>query len=87
MPLLVRGVYYEGWRPTGKPVKERKREEFLAHVRHAFRDDAAFDPELAARAVFHVLAKNVSPGEIKDVKNMLPAELRELWVPEWRTAW
>ncbi len=87
LPLLVRGIYYEGWHPSGKPVKERKLNDFLAHVRQAFRDDPAFDPEEATRAVFRVLAKHVTPGEIKDVKNMLPAELRELWSPEFRTAW
>jgi len=32
LPMLVRGVYYEGWDPTGKPVRERSLEGFLAGV-------------------------------------------------------
>lgn len=32
LPMLVRGLYYEGWDPTGKPLKERHKEAFLAHV-------------------------------------------------------
>jgi uncharacterized protein (DUF2267 family) len=35
--------------------------------------------EDVTRAVFRVLAKHVSAGEIDDVKQMLPAEIRELW--------
>ncbi len=79
LPLLVRGLYYEGWHPAGKPLKERKREEFLAHVAAAFRDDLDVDPERVARTVFRVVARHVSHGEVQSVKNTLPAELRELW--------
>ena len=81
LPMLIRGFYYEGWNPTGKPVKERHKEEFLAHVADAFRRDeiGKVDPESMTRAVFRVIAKHVTPGEIEDVKLSLPAELRELW--------
>ena len=37
------------------------------------------DPELAARAVFRVLAERVTGGEIEDVKQLLPAEVLDLW--------
>lgn len=79
LPMLVRGFYYEGWHPHGKPVKVRKKEEFLAHVAAAFQGDPMVDPERVAEAVFAVLAAHVSAGEIEDVKCNLPAELRELW--------
>ena len=26
--MLVRGFYYEGWDPTGKPVRVRRKETF-----------------------------------------------------------
>jgi uncharacterized protein (DUF2267 family) len=38
------------------------------------------DPERVARAVFKVLAKRTSKGEIEDVKHLLPAALQKLWV-------
>jgi uncharacterized protein (DUF2267 family) len=79
LPMLVRGFYYEGWHPHGKPVKERHKDEFLAHVTEAFREDPYADPEHVTRAVFRVLSKHVTGGEIERVKGSLPAELRSLW--------
>jgi uncharacterized protein (DUF2267 family) len=76
LPMLVRGFYYEGWDPTGKPLKERHKDQFLARIA---REVAGEDPEQIAKAVFTVLAKRVSDGEIENVKHILPAELRELW--------
>lgn len=87
LPLLVRGFYYEGWHPSGKPIKERTNDEFLAHIAMAFRDTDAIDAEEVARAVFQVIAKHVSPGEIKHIKLTLPGELRSLWSEETRAVW
>jgi len=87
LPMLVRGFYYEGWHPAGKPTKERKKEDFLAHVASAFHNDLSIDSEEVARAVFQVLAKHVTPGEIKHVKFSLPGEIRTLWAEETHTLW
>jgi uncharacterized protein (DUF2267 family) len=79
LPMLIRGFYYDGWELTGRPVKERHREEFLNHIRKAFHDDTRVDPEKVVRAVFSVLAERTSAGEIEDVKHMLPRGLQDLW--------
>jgi uncharacterized protein (DUF2267 family) len=80
LPMLIRGLYYEGWTPRGKPIKWH-RDEFLDHIRAhcAVCDDV--DPEHVARAVFKVLAARVSAGEVKDVTHVLPKELQALWPP------
>ena len=39
LPTLLRGVYYEHWRPADTPVTERHRSNFLARVDDAFRTD------------------------------------------------
>jgi uncharacterized protein (DUF2267 family) len=80
LPMLMRGLYYEGWDPTGKPQKVRHTEAFLAPIRQHFRDDPDVDPEKVARAVFKVLTRHVSAGEIADIKHLLPTELRALWL-------
>jgi uncharacterized protein (DUF2267 family) len=78
-PMLIRGFYYEGWDPTGKPLKERHKEHFLARIDQYFRGDEHIDAEQVARGVFAVLEKRVTEGEIEDVKQVLPTQLRELW--------
>ncbi|MCC7419901.1 MAG: DUF2267 domain-containing protein [Planctomycetaceae bacterium] len=79
LPMLVRGFYYEGWRPTGKPLKERTLDHFLTHITDAFLFDVEADSQEIARAVFHVLAWHVSAGEIHDVKQVLPGEIADLF--------
>jgi uncharacterized protein (DUF2267 family) len=81
LPMLVRGFYYEGWNPAGKPEKVRSEEQFLAHIARYFQDGEDVNPERVARAVFTVLANHVSEGEIEDVRQVLPSSLRRLWPP------
>jgi uncharacterized protein (DUF2267 family) len=86
LPMLVRGFYYEGWTLKGKPHKERHKEDFLDHVKTAFKDDVTVRPESIVRAVFKVLERYTSEGEIEDVKNILPKSLQELWPKRQRSA-
>lgn len=79
LPMLVRGFYFEGWDPTGKPLKERHQEDFLAHVKSYYKSDDRVVPEKLVRAVFRLLTKHVTKGELDDIKHVLPAELRALW--------
>jgi uncharacterized protein (DUF2267 family) len=79
LPMLVRGLYYEGWTLKNKPHKERHKEDFLDHIKEVFKEDYTSRPESIARAVFKTLARHTSEGEISDVKNILPKALHELW--------
>ena len=78
LPMLVRGFYYEGWHPSGKPLKEHK-EQFLSHINESFRNDPDVNAEQVACAVFRVLANYIASGEIADVKSLLPKDLEALW--------
>jgi uncharacterized protein (DUF2267 family) len=79
LPLLLRGVWFEGWKPREKPVPIKHVDEFHAAVEHELRRDAGIQVPLAVRAVFRLLVKHVSKGEITDVVRNLPRELQSLW--------
>ena len=79
LPTFLRGVYYEGWTPAHTPVKNRKKEAFLAQIRGAFQPRADIDPEHVARAIIRLLQHHVSSGEMEQIKNSLPHDIRQYW--------
>jgi len=79
LPLLLRGVYYEGWHPAKTPTRERHLEDFLAGVADRLPDKLAPQPERVARAVFDAIWKRIDAGEVAKLIEMFPRELRDLW--------
>lgn len=81
LPSIVRGVYYEGWRPSHCPDKNIKTEEdFLNRVMQHFRSGSRFEASELVRPVFKVINQKISAGEIRQVKNCLPESIRQLWI-------
>ena len=81
LPIFIRGLYYEGWNPGRIPRASRKKEAFLAQIRADFAHtrNPDVDTEHITRAIFRVLCKHVSEGELEEIKNLLPRDLREFW--------
>jgi uncharacterized protein (DUF2267 family) len=79
LPLIIRGIFWEGYRPVHKPERYRSLEEFLEKVNEGVGNAAPMNPEDTARAVFAVLDKHVPQGEMEDVKQMLPKDVRNLF--------
>ena len=78
-PSLLRGIYHEHWRPVTTPAKDRSKQHFLARINREFVTDPIDDTAKAVVAVFRLLSEKVSDGEIADVRQALPADLRALW--------
>ena len=79
LPMLLRGLFYEGWDPTGKPTKERHEAAFLAHIaRELPRADEA-EVERGIYAVFDVLSKHIDRGSAVKLAAIFPHELRKFW--------
>jgi uncharacterized protein DUF2267 len=53
--------------------------DFLARVEDSFKPDPLAQPSQAVIAVFELLSKKISRGEIDDVRHALPEEVRTLW--------
>ncbi len=80
LPLLVRGVYYDQFEPSKLPTECNNREEFVAEVAEWLADTRPVDPEAAISAVFGVLSRHVSEGQIVKVREALPRSLRQSWM-------
>jgi uncharacterized protein (DUF2267 family) len=79
LPLLVRGAYYEQYRPAEQPTKIRSSEEFLQHIAEEMKVTRPVNPEDAARSVFKVLARHIDLGQSAKVRDAMPKELQSLW--------
>ena len=79
LPVLIRGIYYEGWNPSSTPRHPHGKEEFVASVQSNFAQDPLRDPDQEIEAVFSVLNRHVAPGQLEQMRNALQKPLRALW--------
>jgi uncharacterized protein (DUF2267 family) len=79
LPTLIRGLYYESWRPQHKSEHPRNRDGFLTRIGSDMAPDVVFEIEDAVSIVFALLARHVSAGEIKDIRSNMPSDMKELW--------
>jgi uncharacterized protein (DUF2267 family) len=77
LPMLVRGIYFDGLHSAGKPDRVRSRGEFLQRINDRLHI-ATVGPEDAARAVFKVLVHHLAPGEIRRVVSELSRDIGAL---------
>jgi uncharacterized protein (DUF2267 family) len=79
LPLLVRGAYFDQYRPAAQPIAERSQEDFLARIREELAATRPVRPDLAATAVMRTLNRHITEGQIKKVRDALPKSVRALW--------
>jgi uncharacterized protein (DUF2267 family) len=82
LPTLIRGIYYEQWKPGGTKHLAHDIDVFLEHVAVEGRMAGETEASLAVAAVARVLHRHVSEGELTDVLAILPAKLRPLFQAE-----
>ena len=79
LPMLLRGLFYEGWDPTNKPTKERHEEAFLAHIAREMPRAEPGEVEQGTLAVFDVLSKHIDRGAAAKIAGTFPQDLRKFW--------
>jgi uncharacterized protein (DUF2267 family) len=78
LPLLIRGIYYEGWQPNRTPLHYRDPVEFAERIRREALLVGDTEAWFAVQAVAAVLRRHVSAGEIDHIVRILPRSLQGL---------
>ena len=81
LPLILRGIYFEGWRPDGERKRIRTEEEFYELVEANYHGRKEVKPALVTQVVLFELSLQLSDGELNDIKHSLPEALRVIWPP------
>lgn len=79
LPPLLRGLYYEGWHPTGRAFQVKSRSVFLERIHEGVHREPGIDAERVAHAVFALVAERLPPAELEDAKAVTPRTLRVFW--------
>ena len=74
LPMLIRGIYFEGWDPTRVPVR-MNRDEFLARIRNEFPFEVPGGVERLFDTVVQSLRRFITEGEWEDVRSHLPKDV------------
>ena len=78
LPMLIRGMYYEGWSPLDKPIKFT-RDEFLMCVATYLPNDPEIYIVPMVRTVVEVMIAHTDPGQINKIARLMPKEFADFW--------
>jgi uncharacterized protein (DUF2267 family) len=79
LPLVVRGAYYDRYRPSEQPRLTRSRAEFVKSIDADLQNIRPVNPDQAAQCVFRVLNHHIPKGQLDKVRAALPEDVREMW--------
>jgi uncharacterized protein (DUF2267 family) len=86
LPVLLRGLYYEGWHPSARIPRAKSRSAFVERIQEGVHRNLGIDAEEGADTVFSFLAERLPGAELEDAKAATPAALRMFWLAGGRTA-
>lgn len=82
LPILIRGLYFEGWKPGAASRHDRSVEGFIELVAGALTGYVDVALEDLISGVFAVLRLRISWGEDEKIAKALPHAIAELWNAE-----
>jgi uncharacterized protein (DUF2267 family) len=75
MPLLMKGVFFDGWKMSPKPLRLTQ-EGFYAYIRKGLREQPGLEPQSALKAVLAGLYAHIDPPVVDALQLVLPREVR-----------
>ncbi len=79
LPLLVRGAYFDQYRPAEQPCSARSLDEFTGRIHKELACSRPVNPAVAATAVMRTLNRHITEGQVRKVRDTLPKGVRALW--------
>jgi uncharacterized protein (DUF2267 family) len=79
LPMVLRGLFFEGWKMGHTPSDEDTVDEFCGHIERELPPKFPMDGKTVAAGVFEVLRSQLDAGEIAKVIDQLPRPLKALW--------
>jgi len=85
LPLLVRGAFYDHFKPEHQPLAFREADAFLALVAKELAGGRPVNTETAVHAVLGTVSHHVPAGALAKAREAMPKDVRRLW-PEGSAA-
>jgi uncharacterized protein (DUF2267 family) len=79
LPLLIRGAYFDQYRPATQPASARSHDDFIARVQQDMDGSRPVNVQQAATAVMRTLNRHVTQGQVRKVRDSLPKGVRAMW--------
>jgi uncharacterized protein (DUF2267 family) len=79
LPLLVRGAYFDQYRPAAQPAAARSHDDFIARIQQDMDGSRPVNVQQAATAVMRTLNRHVTEGQVRKVRDALPKGVRAMW--------
>jgi len=79
LPMLIRGMLFEGWTPGQPSHTGRSVEAIASDVSKSLGSDTEYRGIEDIRCVFELLNNRISRGEVEDVRANLPEAIRRFW--------
>jgi uncharacterized protein (DUF2267 family) len=79
LPMLIRGIYYEGWDPSRNPRIERTEAAAETAMRSYLPESMSWDYQRIITGCLRVLVRELDPGLIRHVIEVMPKPMANLW--------
>jgi uncharacterized protein (DUF2267 family) len=79
LPMLLRGLYFEGWSLAPRERRPRTELAFLEDVADRLTAGFPVTTEMAVRETFQTIRAHMDLGEVDKIIDHLPRPVRELW--------